>query len=527
MSHNLYYFHSAWIPDSDESLQADICVYGGTAAGVSAAVTGSRRGHRVVLLQPGLHIGGMTSGGLTNTDIGRKGAIGGFARRFYQLVGRHYGQQIAWRFEAKVAEKLLNDLLAEANVTVRFGAYLDEVELAGDRIRQITLLGGLRVQARSFIDCTYEGDLMAKAGVDFTVGREGNAAYGESLNGVQVHTSHQFDNPVDPYIIAGDPESGLLPWVNAHDAAPTGTGDGRVQAYNFRVCMTRSPDLRVPFPMPPGYDPADYELCARWLAGTEDNIFRKFDMVTTVKTDTNNHGAVSTDYIGANHQWPNADYETREQIFQDHVRYQQGLHWFMANDPRVPVDIRSRYAEWGLANDEFTDTGHWPHQLYVREGRRMVSDHIVTEQVCFSHDLCDDPVGMGSYQMDSHNCQRVVRDGRVLNEGDVQVVPDGPYPISLRAILPKQGQCSNLTVPVAVSASHIAFGSIRMEPVFMILAESAALATHLAIEADSDLHDVPYADLRPLLDEVDQILEYDPDQEEGRHGNASSPVTVP
>lgn len=523
MSTALHYFDAAWIQPSSETLEVDLCVYGGTSAGVIAAVTAAAAGRSVVLLQPGLHLGGMTSGGLGWTDYGRKHVIGGRSRQFYARVGRHYGRDKEWRFEPHVAEAVFAELLAEAGVPVRLAQYLDRAESSGGRLQRVICLGGLAVRARQFIDATYEGDLMAKAGVTCTVGRESNDTYGESLNGIQVRQYHQFGMPVDPYVRPGDPSSGLLPQVDDEDRTlRQGQGDRRVQAYNFRICMTDDPALRVPWEQPEGYDPRQYELARRWYAGEKDRYNEslrtpdgppaKFDILPQRtpggfnKTDTNNHGPVSSDFIGGNHAWPEADYAVRERLFQAHVTYQKGLYWCLANDPAIPTRYREAYGRWGLARDEFIDTGHWPHQLYVREARRLVGDYVITERDCMGSARPEDPVGMGSYTLDSHNCSRFVHAGRVLNDGDVQVPPTDPYPISYRCLIPRRGECENLLVPICLSASHIAYGSARMEPVFMVLGESAALAAGLAMDLDTAVQAVPYARLRPLLDAAGQIL---------------------
>lgn len=513
---NLNYYRPA--PASaptTEPLEAQVCIYTANAAGVVAAVQARAMGLSVVLLNPAWHVGGLTTGGLSFTDLGNKAAIGGRAREFYRALGRHYGKAEEWNFEPHVAERTLHAMLRDAGVEPRHGQYVDRVTLEtaagpGPRIREITTTSGLRVRARYFIDCSYEGDLMARAGVSYTVGREPNRQYGEKYNGQQIHASHQFATKVDPYVRPGDPASGLLPGIDPDDTFIPGAGDHRVQAYNFRVAMTMRPDLRVPFPKPAGYDRSRYELLARVLATGWKDVFHKFDAIQGGKTDTNNHGPFSTDYIGGNWRWPNAGYEERERIFQDHVNYQQGYHWFMANDPAVPESIRTAYAQWGLARDEFTDTGHWPRQLYIREGRRMVGDVVMTERHCLGRAKVDDPIGMGAYQMDSHNIRRIVHAGMVLNEGDVQVGLPRPYGISYRAIVPRRGEAANLFVPVAVSASHIAFGSIRMEPVFMILAESAATAAALALEAnETAVQDLAYAQLQARLLAQKQVLEVD------------------
>ncbi len=536
MASKPHYFQRDWIVPSSDTLTADLCIYGGTSAGVAAAVTASKRGLSVILLQPGHHLGGMTSGGLGWTDYGRKYVIGGLSYSFYQEVGKHYGLAEEWQFEPKVAEGVFNRWVKEHHVDVRLCQFLDTVAMDGQRIAAVTMLGGLTVKARMFMDASYEGDLLAKAGVSYHVGREANSVYGEQLNGIQVRDKHQFSHAVDPYIVAGDPSSGLLPQVEAADMRKQqGEGDRRVQAYNFRMCMTDDPALKVDWEKPAGFDPAQYVLATRWFNGDKDNYneqvypdspdpakkFRngvpaKFDILPNqtpggfYKTDTNNHGPISSDYIGASWAWAESGYEAREAIFQKHVTYQKGLYWHLANDAAIPQKYRDAYSRWGLPNDEFLDTGHWPHQLYIREARRMVADYVVTEHDCNEKVLAEDPVGMGSYTMDSHNCTRfVAMDGgkaRVLNEGDVQVPPTDPYPLSYRAVVPGRGSASNLFVPVCFSASHIAYGSARMEPVFMVLGESCAIAAKLCIDADCDVQDLPYAELHPELLQAKQVL---------------------
>jgi hypothetical protein len=518
---NLHYFLPSWIEPTDQTLDADLCVYGGTASGVIAAVTAAKEGKSVLLLHPGHTLGGMTTGGLGWTDYGKKDVIGGLARQFYRDLGRHYGREEEWHFEPHAAQKIIDGYIKSAGIPVKFRQFLDSVEMGPDgRIQSIRLLGGLRVTARMFIDATYEGDLLAKAGVTFSVGREPNSRYGETINGVQVRHQHQFSHPIDPYVEAGNPRSGTLPYVHIQDTPPTGSGDGKVQAYNFRVCMCDDPSNRVQWQRPENFDPRLYILATRWYNSPKDDYnehlvkagefagqIRKFDrLCVSSKTDTNNHGAISSDFIGANYGWPEGDYAQRERIFQAHVAYQQGYYWFMANDPSIPSRYRDLYASWGLARDEYPETGHWPHQLYVREARRMISDYVLSEADTQHRRRAEDPVGMGSYVMDSHNCQRFVRDGRVLNEGDVQLSPAGPYRVSYRSIIPRRSEAANLLVPVCLSASHIAYGSVRMEPVFMALGQSAALAASLAIDGGSSVQEVPYAKLRKELDQAQQVL---------------------
>lgn len=508
----LYYYNPDVVKPIVQTLQTDVCIYGGTSAGVAAALQLSRMGKRAVLLEPGGHLGGLSSGGLSNTDIGNKRAIGGIAREFYRRAGEKYGVAEEWRFEPKVAEQIFGEMIREARVPVYYRQFLRSVEKNGARIVSIRMESGLLVRAGAFIDATYEGDLMARAGVKYHVGRESNATYGETLGGVQVRDKHQFDRAVDPYVVEGDPQSGLLPGINPGDPGKPGAGDRRIQAYNFRLCLTEDPANRIPFEKPAGYDPREYVLLARYLqAGwPESEVFRKFDPIRGRKVDKNNHGAISTDYIGQNYDYPEADYATREKIFQAHVTYQKGLMWFLGNDPAVPEPIRRRWGRWGLCKDEFPDTGGWPHQLYVREARRLISDYVMTERNCRGRETAPDSVGLAAYTMDSHNCQRFVREGRVWNEGDVQAGGLPPYPIAYRAIIPKRSECENLLIPVCLSASHIAYGSIRMEPVFMVLGQSAATAAALALENRTAIQDVPYATLERRLREDRQVLAWEP-----------------
>lgn len=517
-------------------ISADLVVYGGTSAGVVAAVQARRMGHSAVLLEPGRHLGGLTSGGLGFTDSGDKRVIGGLSREFYEAVKSHYDQPKAWfledpgdysryrsgdtamwTFEPRVAEAIFRQMLREADVDVRLGERLNResgVQVRAGRIVSIAMESGLTLQGSMFIDATYEGDLMAAAGVPWTVGRESNAQYSETLNGNQVRANthnHRFLKDVDPWIEPGNPDSGLLPFIESGGPGREGEGDDRIQAYCFRMCMSNDPRNRVPFPKPAGYDEQQYELLFRNFEAGDLRLPFKADMMPNHKTDTNNNCAVSTDFIGANYDYPEASWDEREAIIRAHETWQKGLMWSLANHSRVPQSIRDQMQEWGLAADEFTDNGNWPHQLYIREARRMVSDYVVTEHDCRRERLCDDAVGLGSYNMDSHNVRRFVTDrGFVQNEGDVQVSPGGAYLISFRAIVPPRDSVTNLCVPVCLSASHIAYGSIRMEPVFMVLGHSAATAAVLALRDQSAVQDVSYEQLRPLLLRQGQVLDLPP-----------------
>lgn len=521
---------------------ADLVIYGGTAAAITAAVQARRMGRSVLIVSPDRHLGGMTSGGLGWTDAGNTATVGGLAREFYHRVWLHYqrpeawvwqrreefenwGQgtpamddrtQTMWTFEPHVAERVFDAWVEELGIPVWRDAWLDRergVRMESGSIRSIALLDGRTISGRMFIDATYEGDLMAAAGVSYHVGREANSVYGETWNGVQIgvlHHDHHFGRrKISPYVIPGDPSSGLLPRISAEPPGEKGQGDHRVQAYCFRMCLTDHPGNRVPFPRPEGYDPRQYALLARLLHdGNGDWVFGKFDPIPNRKTDTNNHGPFSTDNIGMNYDYPDASYARRREIIREHEVYQQGRMYFLANDPEVPRDIRERMSQWGLAADEFLDNGHWPHQLYVREARRMIGAFVMTEHEVLSRRDVPDPVGMGSYPLDSHNVQRYITpEGYVQNEGDIGVKPPRPYGISYRCLTPRREQCVNLLVPVCPSSSHIAFGSLRMEPVFMILGQSAATAAAIALEERRAVQDVDYAALRARLLADGQILE--------------------
>lgn len=486
--------------------EVDVLVYGGTSAGVTAAVHLCRQGRSVVVANPSREVGGLSASGLGFTDVGNKHAIGGLAATFYQAVGDHYGVDWKAQFEPHVASKVFKQLLSNAGVEVLPMEFLLGVESEDGRLVSATFESGLTVRARQFIDATYEGDLAAMAGVTMHVGRESNAEFGETRNGVQCGPHHQFSMPVDPYVLPGVPSSGLLPGIEPGPLPATGSADHRVQAYNFRMCMTDSASNRRPFPVPATYDPLRYELLARVLESGWPEFFKKFDRIPNGKTDTNNHGPVSSDFIGGSHFWPRASHAQREALFQAHVDWQAGLYHFLNTSPRIPKELREAFAAWGLAADEFPETGGWPHQLYIREGRRMRGAFVMTENHCTNSHPVDDPAGLGAYQMDSHNCRRFARDGRVFNEGDVQARLEGPYGISYRALVPRKGECSNLLVPCALSATHIAFGSLRMEPVFMVLGQSCAIAADLLLESQTPACDLPYADLRPALLEAGQIL---------------------
>jgi len=522
-----------------QTFKADIIIYGGTSAAITAAVEAIQSGKTVLVVSPDSHIGGLSSNGLGFTDTGEKSTIGGLSREFYHRIWLQYNEPAAWRwqkhadygnkgqgtvamdgvnrtmwiFEPHVAETVFEDFIRENKITILRNEWLnrkDGVVKQNDKIISITTLSGKTFTGKIFIDATYEGDLMAAAGVSYRVGREACSVYNETWNGVQAgikQHGHYFKDKIDPYKIAGKPESGLLFGISAEQIAPNCSGDHKIQAYCFRLCMSNHPENRVPFPKPDHYDPMNYELLRRVFDAGWNEWFSKFDLIPNRKTDTNNHGPFSSDFIGMNYDYPDASYERRKEIIKEHEDYQKGLLYYVANDLHVPQKIRDEMKNWGLAKDEFTDNGNWPHQMYVREARRMLGVYVTSENDVLAKREVPNPVGMGSYAMDAHNAQRyVTADGFVQNEGDIGVSPKTPYAIAYGSIIPKKEECTNLIVPVCLSTSHIAYGSIRMEPVFMILGQSAALAATIAINNRQAVQDISYDLLKEKLIARKQVL---------------------
>jgi hypothetical protein len=489
--------------------RVDVCVYGGTSAGVIAAYTAARMNKRVLLVEPGYHLGGLSAGGLGFTDIGNKHVVTGLARDFYRHVGNYYGKFEQWTFEPKVAESIFKDYMVRVNCQVLYGERIVSAQKTGTVITSIALEDSkgpgspnITVLARQFIDCSYEGDLMAMAGVSYTTGRESNTQYNETVNGVQLKEKHQFPDGIDPYKIPGDASSGLVWGVSTRMLAPTGSGDKSIQAYNFRICLSSDPANQVPITRPGNYDSTRYELLLRYLAVKPSKDlwgFVKMDLMPNSKTDINNNGPFSTDMIGMNYAYPEGDYKTRAAIIKEHEDYSKGFLYFAGHDPRMPENLRAQMLKWGYPKDEYTDNGNWTTQLYVREARRMLGEYVMTQANCMGKEVVEDEIGKGAYTMDSHNAQRLVVNGMVKNEGDVQLKVISPYPVAYRSITPRRAQCSNLLVPVCLSASHMAYGSIRMEPVFMVLAQSAATASCLAIDLKLPVQNVDVKRLQTLL----------------------------
>lgn len=536
----------------------DVVIYGGTSAGISAAIQCSRMNKSVLLIETTNRIGGLTTGGLGATDIGSKIAIGGISREFYQNVKKYYedsnnwllqdktdysesrnsdkNDQAMWTFEPSVAMKIYKEMLANESVDLVYNKRLllnNGVVKDGLSIISIKMESGEVYKGKLFIDTTYEGDLMASAGVSYTVGRESNKTYGETLNGVQldkINTTigkrlsnnalhHNFINKVDPYIIKGDPSSGLLPYISNEPPGVDGEGDNKIQAYCFRMTLTDHPANRIPFKKPENYNELNYELLFRNYEAAEGPLEEMYNYgdplvpwintpMPNRKTDTNNQKGFSTDFIGKNYDYPEASYERREQIIEEHLNYQKGLMWTLAYHPRIPEKVRNIVSQWGVCKDEYIENeDNWTRQLYIREARRMVSDYVMTQKNCEGIETVDDVIAMAGYGMDSHHVQRYVDvNGYVQNEGNVEARGYPPYPISFRSITPKKTECSNLLVPVCLSASHIAFGSLRMEPVFMILGQSAAIAASQAIEDNKSIQDIDYPKLLETLLAYDQII---------------------
>jgi hypothetical protein len=527
-------------PLAAETALHDVVVYGGTSGGITAAVQAAKDGRSVVLISPTKHLGGLTTSGLGWTDLGNSSILGGLSREFYQRVYRHYQDKKSWTrqtreefgnkgqggpafddkvaigsvFEPKVAEEVFTGMLKEAKVPVVEGR-LDlakGVSMEGSRISKIRMEDGREFAGKIFIDASYEGDLLPGAKVSFTVGREANATYDETSSGIQVEksTKNQLVDGVDPYKKPRDPASGLLPGVNADAGGADGSADRRLQAYCYRMVLTDVSANRLKIDKPKDYNEADYELLFRSIEAGQGSGFFKYDLVPNRKTDSNNSGGISMDFIGRNHgegwDWTTLGHKEREELAKQHEHWQRGLLWTLQNHPRVPEKIRQSVSKWGLPKDEFTDNGHWPWQLYVREARRMVSDHVMSQQHCTGRVTVPDSVGMAAYSMDSHHVQRHVKNGMVKNEGDVQIHGGKPYPIAYRSLVPKKGECENLLVPWSLSASHMAFGSIRMEPVFMVLGQSASIAAGLALDKDIAVQAIDYAELRPRLLAAGQSL---------------------
>ena len=539
---------------------ADVIIYGGTSAGITAAIQTARLGKSVVILEPTKRLGGLTTGGLGQTDIGNKQVIGGIAREFYRNIKKHYqdstnwvwqtrsaykdgGQtrsgsheDAMWTFEPSAALKVYHNMLKNLDITIIYNQQLNRssgVSKIDNVINAISMKSGETYYGKIFIDATYEGDLLAAADISYALGREANAQYGESLNGVQASNFsktlkgavsnnsvyHNFVDGVDPYIVKGDASSGLLPFISEGGPGTEGQGDKSIQTYCFRMTLTDHPDNKIPFKKPANYKELEYELLFRNYEAADGPIEEMYtygdrlvpwinSAMPNRKTDTNNQKGFSTDFIGQNWDYPEASYEERKKIVERHRQYQQGLMWTLAYHPRIPKIVREKVSQWGTCKDEYERADGWQQQLYIREARRMISSYVMTQKNCEGIEIIKDPIGMAAYGMDSHHTKRYVNaKGYVANEGNVEAPIKAPYPISYRSIVPKKEECRNLIVPICLSATHIAFGSIRMEPVFMVLGQSSGIIASLAIEEGKAVQDLNYKKLEKELIKYAQILE--------------------
>lgn len=491
----------------------DVVVYGSTSSGIMAAYTARMKGLNVLLISPDHHLGGLTTGGLGYTDIGNKYAITGLAKDFYREIGKKYGKFEQWIFEPHIAKEVFGQYLVGGQVEILFDYRIDTVTVKDAVIQSISLEHSegtqqkIDLSATVFIDASYEGDLMAKSGVSYVVGREANEVYDETYNGVQLRKRHQFPDGIDPYKVKGDPSSGLLWGISEEALQPQGSGDKMIQAYNFRICLTNDPGNRIPVTRPRNYDSTRYELLLRLFDAQPEkrtlNDYFIWSRMPNGKTDVNNRGGFSTDMIGMNHDYAEASYAEREQIIQAHEDYTKGLLYFYKTDPRVPRELQAEIQQWGYPKDEYRKNGNWSPQLYVREVRRMVGSYVMTQHHCQGREVAPNKIALAAYTMDSHNCQRIVvqKDGMAMvkNEGNVEIGGFGPYPIDYGAIVPRIEECKNLIVPVCLSASHIAYGSIRMEPVFMALGQVAGLAAELAVQSGRAVQKI---DISGLQDEL-------------------------
>lgn len=502
------------------SKKYDLVIYGGTSSGIISAVQASKDGRNVLIIEPSTRLGGLTTGGLGMTDHGKKSSIGGLALDFYRRIGKKYNYDgPAWRFEPKIALEVFNDMIKGQRITVIYNESIDldkGVMKIGNKIHSIKMESGKTFKGKIFIDATYEGDLMSHAGVNYTLGRESNSKYGEALNGI-VENQHQFYIPsgIDPYKEPGNSSSGLLPWINPDLGGNFGDGDSKIMAYCYRMCLTDDSKNRVIIEKPLTYNEIEYEILFRaFEKGFKKEQCFQLTPIPNHKTDSNMGSGISTNYIGANWNYPEANYETREKIKKAHEIYQKGFVWTVQNHPRIPLEVRDFYKKWGLAKDEFVENNNWSPQLYIRESRRMVSDYVITENEIFQRKSVKKPIGLASYNIDSHPVQYCIgKDGFVRTEGGTLKSPPKAYQLDYGIIIPPKSNCENLLVSVCVSASHSAYSSLRMEPVYMILGQSAAVAASLAIEGKVPVQDIDYNLLKERLLATGQIID-DIDQDD-------------
>lgn len=505
----------ASLPGWGEARTFDVVVYGTTASGVVSAIAASRQGMKVALVGVDQHLGGMISGGLSSSDRGKDEVIGGISREFFERVGKHYNESIEWYFEPHVAEQVFREMLGETKVVYLQKVRLREqngVRMKDHRIASITLTDGTELSASVFVDASYEGDLMGEAGVQYTWGRESEAQYGELIAGVRdrQRPDHHFNVRVSPY----EADGSLLPEVQKGPRGPLGQGDKYVQAYTFRMCLTNKPGNMIPFPRPDTYDPHRYELLKRYIAAlaAKENhppVMKELMIMNKIKgqkLDINNFGGFSIDHIGASVDFPAANYRRQAEIWADHYNYEAGFFYFLAHDPSVPKSLQDEVNSYGLAKDEFPAEKGWPFQLYIREGRRMMGQYVMTQKDITTDVKKADSIGMGSYQSDSHHVRRIpTDDGAVENEGE-QYVLTVPYQIPYRVMLPQKKDVENLLVPVCFSASHVAYSTIRMEPQYMILGQASGVAAAIAAQQKKAVADISVEELQARLRKENAVL---------------------
>lgn len=538
------------LPASEYS--APVVIYGGTSAGVMAALQAAKQDQDVILIEPGQHYGGMSVEGLGGSDIDNHGpfqnspAVGGLALEFYRRVAEHYGnsdkfeailisggkQPALWRFEPHVAEKIFAAWLAEyPRIKLLRGTRLIEgkgvsffhVPNMEKRIAYIRCESPsekeLRIGGQVFIDATYEGDLLHAAGISTIIGREPNSKYNETKNGIREKTTHaQFTVKVDPYKTPGDPSSGVIRTIQDEPLGTPGDGDKRLQAYCFRMCLTKDPKNRIPFAKPTNFDEENYEIYKRYVkAGGK--LWKPGGSIPNGKTDQGSWHDVSANLYGMNIEYPGGDYTTRKRVYDEHLSFTQGLCWFLANDPSMPEDIRTAWSTWGVCKDEFQDNGGWPRAFYVRDARRMVSDYVITEHHTRKENQTPvaDPVAVAYWPPDTHHVRRIVRDGAAYNEGFVFGGNDwAPFGVAYRSLVPKKSECTNLITATCPSSSHVAYGAIRLEWTFMALGQAVGSAAVEAVKNKSSVQEVKYDNLRKQLLADMQVVELPATEKEAK-----------
>jgi hypothetical protein len=504
-------------------LTTDICILGGSEAGFTAAIQASRLGKKVVLIEPTGHPGGMVVEGLgKDMRFGNARVIGGIAREFYEKVEAHYGlkaefENPKWysKYEPSIAEAVIEQMLEEEkNITIIRNTRIKEqngVEKKGNRIEKVILENGSEIKAKVFVDASIEGHLLHFAGITTETIREGNEKYGEKLNGVQeVNTFKQFTVDVDPYIIEGDSTSGLIPTIQAGELGNHGDPSHYIQGFCFRMCLTKDEQNKLPINKPEDYVSERYEIYRRHLK-EGGQLFRPEANRHNGKTDIGSWHDLSANLYGENWEYPQGDYEKQDSIIQYHRSFTLGLLWFLQNDESVDSLTRANWEGWGLPKDEFTDNGNWPRRLYIRSGRRMVSEYVITEHNVDIKvkDTVSDPIAIAWWPPDVHHARRIVKDGKAYNEGFTHVENDGtwkPFKISFQATVPKKDECSNVLTPTCLSSSYVGYGSIRIVPTFMIMGQSVGAAATIAVNENLDVQDIPFPELEKVLLSQNQLL---------------------